>query len=348
MSGTCYIVVGGQYGDEGKGKIAAFLVQNGKIPYAMRCGVGPNAGHGVWIRTKEKPIEVECRHIPAGFVNSKTELFIAPGMFVDPEVLEIELSTLEGLGIEIRKRLRIDPTSPVIERRHKVYEKEGSYLHTFIGSMGSGCGKLAAERALRSPEVRFARDIKNLSPYITVNVSLLLINALKQGKDVLLEGTQGFGLSLTHGQYPFTTSKDTTASQCLVDAGIPPGFKTSVYVCIKPYTTRAGMGPLEGENDPSLGHIAEEEVRPGVVIGKKRRIGLFDWVLVSRALVINGATDIAVTNLDRMWPEDSGKTRKAELSKRAREFIDSLEDKFGIPVTLISTGPLLHQMITKQ
>ncbi len=343
--GICYIVIGTQYGDEGKGKVSAVLTLQRNIPNAVRCGVGPNAGHGVWYESGEISGEIEGRHIPCGFVNPLTALFIAPGTLIDPKVLETELNVLERFGIEVRKRLKIDSRCPVIEERHRIAEKKGSYLHTVIGSMGSGCGNLNAERALRDPKVKFAKDIESLRPYVVDDVSLLLIEKLKAGEDLLVEGTQGFGLSLVHGQYPYVTSKDTTASQFLADAGIPPSFPIKVYACMKPYTTRAGTGPLKGENDPSLAHITEREIRPGVVVGEKRRVGLFDKDLVGRALAVNGATDIALTNVDRMWPEDYGKTTVDKLSLDARRFIDDLEEAFHIPVTLISTGPRLEQTI---
>jgi len=346
--GICYIVVGAQYGDEGKGKVSAVLTLRHDIPNAVRCGVGPNAGHGVWYEGDGISGEIEGRHIPCGFVNARTTLFIAPGTLIDPEVLETELNVLEKFGIKARKRLKIDSRCPVIEERHRIAEGRGSYLHTAIGSMGSGCGNLNAERALRDSKVRFARDIESLRPYVIDDVSLLLIEELNAGKSLLVEGTQGFGLSLVHGQYPYVTSKDTTASQFLADAGIPPSFPVRVYACMKPYTTRAGTGPLKGENDPSLSHITEREVRPNVVIGEKRRIGLFDKDLVRRALVVNGATDIALTNIDRMWPEDYGKTTMDKLSFDARRFIDELEEEFHIPVTLISTGPRLEHVIFKE
>lgn len=337
----CYIVVGGQYGDEGKGKVSAVLTLQDDIPNAVRCGVGPNAGHGVWYGGGE----IEGRHIPCGFVNPRTTLFVAPGTLIDPEVLEAELGILERSGVEVRARLKIDSRCPVIEERHKIAEKAGSYLHTTIGSMGSGCGSLNAERSLRDSKIKFARDIESLSPYVVDDVSLLLVKRLNEGKAIILEGSQGFGLSLIHGCYPYVTSKDTTASQFLADAGILPLFPIRVYVCVKPYTTRAGIGSLRGENAPLLAHITEYEARPNVVIGTTRRVGLFDQDLVAKALAVNSATDIALTNVDRMWPEDYGKTALDTLSSPARRFVYELEEEFCVPVTLISTGPQLEQVI---
>lgn len=342
MSGTVHVVVGAQYGDEGKGKVAAFLTMERAIGSAVRCGVGPNAGHGLCVTLPKGTREVECRHVPCGFVSPEASLYVAPGTAVDPAVLRKELDALDKLGPDVRGRLRIDARCPIVETRHREAETGGSYLHTQIGSMVSGCGPLNAERALRDGNVRFARQIEELAPYVTEGVPSLLVEELRTGTDVLLEGTQGFGLSLVHGTYPYVTSKDTTAAQCLTDAGLGPAWQIEVIVCVKPYTTRAGTGPLTGEGDPTVKDVRERELRPGVVVGEHRRVGVFDPDLVSRALIVNSATGIAVTNLDRMWPADHGKVRRVDLSPPSREFMDGLENRYEIPVVLVSTGAELR------
>ncbi len=342
MGGTVYVVVGAQYGDEGKGKVAAFLTMEARISHVVRCGVGPNAGHGIWVPLPRGTREVECRHVPSGFVSPDASLLVAPGTAVDPEVLEQELAILEELGVDVHDRFGVDSRCPVVEARHKESEGGGSYLHTEIGSMASGCGALNAERALRERRVRFARDVEGLKSLLVEDVPARLAEQLQAGKDVLLEGTQGFGLSLVHGTYPYVTSKDTTAAQCLSDAGLGPSWPVRVVACVKPYTTRAGTGPLAGEGDPTVQHVDEPEIRPGVAIGGRRRVGSFDHELVRRALEVNGASGIAVTNLDRMWPEDHSKVRSADLSPQARAFLEQLEDSYEVPVVLVSTGAELR------
>ncbi len=342
MGGTVYVVVGAQYGDEGKGKVAAFLTMEGAIGHTVRCGVGPNAGHGVWVTLPRGTREVECRHVPSGFVSPDAKLLVAPGTAVDPSVLEQELALLDEYGADIHDRLIIDGRCPVVEARHREGEGQGSYLHAKIGSMASGCGALNSERSLRDPDVRFVRDVPELTSYCQQDVSALLASELRAGGDILLEGTQGFGLSLVHGPYPYVTSKDTTAAQCLSDAGLGPSWTVRVIACVKPYTTRAGTGPLEGENDPAVQHVVEPEIRPGVAVGGHRRVGNFDHELVRRALEVNGASGLAVTNIDRMWPKDQGKVRTDELSPEARAFLERLEETYEIPVMLVSTGAELR------
>ncbi|MFO8033606.1 MAG: adenylosuccinate synthetase, partial [Candidatus Bipolaricaulota bacterium] len=282
------------------------------------------------------------RHVPSGFVSPDAQLLVAPGTAVDPDVLQGELGILEDLGADVQDRFGIDSHCPVVEARHKESEGEGSYLHAEIGSMASGCGALNSELAMRDRSVKFARDVGDLSSHVVEDVPHRLAEELRAGRDVLLEGTQGFGLSLVYGTYPYVTSKDTTAAQCLSDAGLGPSWPVRVIACVKPYTTRAGTGPLVGEGDPSVQHVSEPEIRPGVAIGGRRRVGSFDHELVRRALEANGAAGIAVTNLDRMWPEDQGKIRGADLSPRARAFLEQLEDSYEIPVMLVSTGAELR------
>lgn len=335
---TIYIVVGLQYGDEGKGKIAATLPGIYNISIAARAGVGPNAGHGV----RYKGREIEFRHISAASIDESIELtVIGPGTAIDPQVLYEEIKTLEGLGVKIKNKLKIDKRCPIIEERHKLQESKGSYLYN-LGSMCSGSGALHSERAIRSKDIKFAEE--ELQEYSS-DVPKLLYEAIKDRKNVLIEGTQGYGLSLFHGEYPYVTSKDTTASQLLADLGIPPVYLTVVVGCIKPYTTRAGAGPLKGEGSKEVAHIVEKEIRPGVLVGEKRRVGEFDWELVEEASRVNGVSYFAITNLDRRYPQDYKKKDFEELSKDARKFIDELEDRLEIPVGIISTGPELEDVI---
>ena len=336
---SVYIVVGGFYGDEGKGKVAQYLASTDKPAIAARGGVGPNAGHEV----KYKGKSFEFRHVPSAALSSymNIELFVGPGVLIDPEVLSIELDDLEDFDPQIRKRFHIDGNCVIVEKRHKKSEQENGYLSKEIGSMRSGCGPANSERAMRKKDINLAKDINELKLYVT-EVSREINEAIEQNKGVLLEGTQGFGLSLFHGPYPFVTSKDTTASQIAADVGIGPTRVDEVVVVIKPYVTRAGMGPLD---EYETIRVEEDEIRPGVAIGSKRRIGKFDWDLARRALVTNGATQIALTNLDRFWEEDKGVKTLNELTKETQNFIEELEKKLKVPVTLISNGPNIEDMI---
>lgn len=337
---ACTIVCGSQYGDEGKGKVAAYIAFKDSVDYSVRGGVGPNAGHGVVYGGTE----FECRHIPAGFVCVSANLRLGPGSLVDPEVLVDEMERLERSGIPVRNRFRLDGNCGVVDRRHVEEERTDRYLHSEIGSMISGCGRANAERVLR--KLRIAKDTEILSKFIS-DVPMELNRALEEGKSVLIEGTQGFGLSLYHGIYPYVTSKDTSASTLAGDVGISPFRVKEIVLVMKPYVTRAGMGPLKHEafGDPS---IKESEVRPGVVIGSQRRIAGFDWALVERAVMVNCPSQVALTNLDRRWPENQNAKSFEELSGDAQEFVNEIEKRLKVPVTLISTGPELESTIDRR
>lgn len=336
---SVYIVVGGFFGDEGKGKVAQYLAYADKPTISARGGVGPNAGHVV----KHKGRSFEFRHVPSAALTPHTsiKLFVGPGVLIDPEVLSIELDDLEEFDPRIRNRFHIDGNCVIVEKRHKKSEWDNGYLSKEIGSMRSGCGPANSDRAMRKRDIKLAKDIDELMPYVT-EVSREINEAIDQKSDVLLEGTQGFGLSLFHGPYPFVTSKDTTASQIAADVGIGPTRVDEVVVVIKPYVTRAGMGPLDEYETP---RVEEEEIRPGVAIGSKRRVGKFDWELARRALVTNGATQIALTNVDRFWEDNKGVKNFNDLTKETREFVERLEKELKVPVTLISNGPNIEDMI---
>ena len=161
--------------------------------------------------------------------------------------------------------------------------------------------------------------------------------AIDEGKRVLVEGTQGTYLSLYHGTYPYVTSKDVTASAICSDVGIGPKKVGEVVVVFKAYVTRVGGGPLDGE-------LGEEEVRRrgwvefGTVTGRMRRVAPFNFGLAKRAVMLNSATQVALTKLDVLYPECRGVREFEGLSERAKEFVERVEEELGVPVTLIGTG----------
>jgi len=168
--------------------------------------------------------------------------------------------------------------------------------------------------------------------------------ALKNKEEVLVEGTQGTHLSLWHGTYPFVTSKDVTAAGICADVGLGPKSVNEVLVVFKAYLTRVGTGPMPGE----LG--AEETEKKGwaefgTVTGRPRRAAEFDFNLAQRAVMLNSATQIAITKLDVRFPECSGVKSMNELSSDAKSFIKNIEEKLEVPVTLIGTGPFVDDVI---
>lgn len=204
------VVVGGQYGSEGKGKVCAHLANRGEADVVVRCG-GPNSGHTVDLNN----IVYELKQVPAGFVNSATRLLLAAGCIIKPALLLHEIA-LCGLSAG---RIGVDGNAAVLEEADAVSESQ-SALRDRLGSTGVGMGAAVSRRVIRAPDVRLARDIPELKPYIT-SVQEELTAAIQAGARVVIEGTQGFGLSLYHTEkWPFCTSLDTTAHAFLSEAGI--------------------------------------------------------------------------------------------------------------------------------
>jgi adenylosuccinate synthase len=322
----CTVIVGGFFGDEGKGKIAAYLAMKDKPDICVRGGNGPNAGHTVI----HSGVQYSLRLIPSGFVNRSTRLLIGPGVPVDPTVLLDELRKTES-----ERRIEVDNQCPIVEPRHKEQESRSDHLSKKVGSTKSGVGACNAERALRM--VKLAQQIPSLKPYVGDTVGEIQ-EALAKNKKVVIEGTQGTFLSLYHGTYPYVTSKDTTASAACADVGVGPTQVDDVIVIFKAYVTRVGEGPLEGQLD------REEVARRGwtefgTVTGRERRAAPFDFKLARRAVQLNGATQIALTKLDVLFPSAKGAHELADLDEKARTFISKIEQETGVPVTLIGTGP---------
>jgi adenylosuccinate synthase len=320
----CSIIVCGFFGDTGKGKIISYLALKDKVTVTARAGVGPNAGHTVVFKGKEYKV----RMLPSAFVNEKCRLLIGPGVLVNPEVLlrEVEMT-------QTQKRVGVDPQSAIIEARHIEADKKGQ-LADKIRTTGTGTGPCNAERALRT--VRLAKDLPELKGYLT-DVPLEVNKAINKGENVLIEGTQGTFLSLYHGTYPYCTSKDVTASAACSDVGVGPKKINDVIIVFKAFTTRVGAGPLQGEISPE-----EAEKRGwkeiGTVTGRARRAAPFNFELAKRAVMLNSATQAAVTKVDVLFPECKGIKSYEELSKEARAFIAKIQKEVRIPVTLIGTG----------
>jgi len=328
---SCTIVVDGFFGDGGKGKIISYLAVADDASVCARGGVGPNAGHTV----VKEGVKYKLRMVPCGFVNPRTIQLIGPGVVVNPDVL---LKEIKETGI--KDRFGIDPQCAIIEPQHIEDDRKG-YLKEKIGTTGTGTGPCNADRALRV--AKMARDIPELKPYIK-DVPQLANEALDRGENVLLEGTQGTYISLFHGGYPFVTSKDVCAAAVCSDVGIGPTRVDEVVLVCKAYVTRVGEGPLEGE-------ISHEEAKKrgwdeyGTVTGRQRRAAPFNYKLAKRAAMINGATQLAVTKLDILYPEIAGMSDYKVLPEEAKSFLAKIEEEVGLSVTLIGTGPGVNDVI---
>lgn len=331
---SCTVVVDGFFGDGGKGKIISYLAVADDVSVCARGGVGPNAGHTVVM----DDVKYKLRMVPCGFVNPKTIQLIGPGVVVNPDVLLREIEETE-----IWDRFGLDPQCAIIEQKHIDADRQG-YLKNIIGTTGTGTGPCNADRALRIAKI--ARNVPKLARFIK-DVPFILNDALGRGENVLLEGTQGTYISLYHGGYPYVTSNDVCAAATCSDVGIGPTKVNEVVLVCKAYVSRVGEGPLEGE-------ISFEEAKKrgwdeyGTVTGRQRRVAPFNHKLAKRAAMINGATQIAVTKLDILYPECKGSSCYSSLSEKGREFIFKIEETVGLPVTLIGTGPKVEEVIDRR
>jgi adenylosuccinate synthase len=333
---VCTVIVDGFFGDSGKGKIVSYLAYADDVEYCARGGVGPNAGHTVTVNGRA----YKLRMLPSGFVNPRTRLLIGPGVVVNPELVLKEISELREGGFDVEGRFGLDAQCAVIEPRH-IEADRGGHLGEVIQTTGTGTGPCNADRALR--RARLARDMPSLSGYLA-DVSLELNRALDEGMDVIVEGTQGTYLSLYHGTYPYVTSKDVCSSAACSDVGIGPTRVDEVVLVLKSYVTRVGAGELPGELTPEEAKRRGWE-EYGTVTGRQRRAAPFNYELARRAAMINGATQIALTKLDVLYPECRGARDYGTLTRDARGFVERIESELGLPVTLIGTGPELEEVI---
>ena len=329
------VLVGGQYGSEGKGHISSFLAP--EYSCLVRVG-GPNAGHKVYRGDHEDPYTFH--QLPSGTTrNSDANLIIGPGVNISVETLLKEIADCQVSS----ERLSIDPQAMIIESRDKKREKriEGS-----IASTGRGVGAATARRINdRGKKINLAKNIKDLKPFVR-STAEILEKAFLRSEKVFLEGTQGTSLSLYHGPYPWVTSRDTSVSGCLAEAGISPRRIRKIIMVCRTYPIRVG-----GESGPMAQEITLKEIanRSGLreellkktertsTTDKPRRIAEFDWEQLRRSTILNGPTDIALTFVDYIWHENTQARRFEQLTPDTIRLIEEIERISGVPVSLIST-----------
>jgi adenylosuccinate synthase len=330
----CTVIVGAFWGDEGKGKIISYLALEDKLDFCVRTG-SVNAAHTVWYEGKKYALHM----VPAAFINPKTRLLIAAGANVDVKTFfeEVELT-------QVKSRIGIDQNASIIEQKHSDQDK-ASAVNKGIGTTGRGVGPALEERVRRT--AKLAKDIPELKPYLTDQVAEAN-DGLDECKSVLLEGTQGFMLSLfLGGGYPYVTGRDTGASAIASEAGVGPTRVDDVLIVYKSFMTRVGAGPLPGE-------ITKEEAQKrgwfetAAGTGRDRRSAPFDFELAKKTAKINGATQAALTKLDCIFPSCRSVKKFSALPKEAKEFIREIETKTGVPVTLIGTGPDAMDIIDRR
>jgi|688.fasta_scaffold04059_8 adenylosuccinate synthase len=329
------IVVGVQWGDEGKGKIIDLLTSKSK--HVVRAQGGNNAGHTVVIGKEEYKLHL----IPSGILQTDTQCYIGAGTAIDPEFLIREMESLKSRGHQIEGRLKISPAAHVIFPYHKQMDLllEAKKGDRSIGTTGRGIGPCYADKANRLgirmgeliradifPKVlKSVLTLKNeelvkiygadpisydvlfklytvygetLKPFVAP-VEELIHDALEKKERVLFEGAQGTFLDITTGTYPYVTSSNTIAGGICVGAGVGPSNIYHTLGVVKAYTTRVGHGPLPTETKEDEGFLDHHRAREyGTTTGRKRRIGWFDSVLVKTAVRLNGLQSMALTKLD--------------------------------------------------
>lgn len=340
------VVVGGQYGSEGKGHIAAYLARNYDV--LVRVG-GPNAGH-----TVSSSSGVYTYHqLPSGAKDTDAKLLLGPGMTIYvPDLLNEIRECAVGPN-----RLYIDPQAMIIEDTDRESETK---LVKSIASTGRGGGAAAARRILQRGlnTVRLAKDIPELEPYVgkmSPYRGATLSNleqAYRSGASILLEGTQGSGLSLIHGSYPHVTSRDTNVAGCLAEAGISPSRVRRILMVVRstpirvdnPEDPEKTSGPLK--NETTFEQIAAEasllpdELRENEKTSttkRKRRVGWFEWEQFRAACAINAPTDIVLTFADYLSSKNREARRFEQLQEDTIKFIEELERVAQAPVSLINT-----------
>ncbi len=330
----CTVIVGAFWGDEGKGKIISYLALKDNLDFCVRTG-SVNAAHTVWYEGKKYALHM----VPAAFINPKTRLLIAAGANVSVQTFfdEVELTKVQG-------RIGIDQNASIIEEKHSAQDK-ASAVNRGIGTTGRGVGPALEERVRRT--AKLAKDIPELKAYLADQVQEVN-DGLDLGKKVLLEGTQGFMLSLfLGGGYPYVTGRDTGASAIASEAGVGPTRVDDVLIVYKSFITRVGAGPLPGEiTKVEAQRRGWFEVAAGT--GRDRRSAPFDFDLAKKTARINGATQAAMTKLDCIFPGCRGAKKYSDLHKEAKEFILEVEDKTGVPITLIGTGPEAMEIIDRR
>jgi adenylosuccinate synthase len=327
------ILVGAQWGDEGKGKIIDVLTEEADV--VVRTQGGNNAGHTVFIGAQKYVLHL----VPSGILRKGKKCVIGNGVVVDPVSLVEEIDGLRKLGIKADRNLFVSETAHLVFPYHRLMDEQREILKgkNKIGTTKRGIGPAYGDKAARTGlrmidlvnPTRFADQLKQkirenseilkalgakplsyaqvhttyrkagdrLKPFVT-NTVILLHEAMQRGQNILFEGAQGTFLDIDHGTYPFVTSSNTTAGGACTGSGVPPHRIDRVVGVMKAYTTRVGEGPLPTESAEiaDLLHSLGREF--GATTGRPRRCGWFDAVATRHATMVNGIDELAITNVD--------------------------------------------------
>jgi len=344
MRKTVDCLVGLQWGSEGKGKVSAYLAN--EYNAMVRSG-GPQAGH-TFYRKGRKFVN---RQVPCGVVNHNCLLYMSANSLANLAVLSEEIIAHRLYP----NRLMIDNNAMIVTEKHARMERKAS-LRKRLGSTLEGVGAAQAEKIWRKGELfsKYAYEDPELF-FFCNDVAEALNEQVNKGHTILLEGTQGFGLSLNHGAYPYVTSRDVTASALLSDAGISPKFHGQTIGVMRTYPIRVGgnSGPA-GSRELTWDEITSKSgsharIREYTsVTGRLRRVFEQDFELLERSLMVNRPDQIALMFADYIDADDYGKTRFEDLSAIVQGYVLKLEKRLRIPITLIGTGPKPEHMIDRR
>jgi len=412
------IVLGAQWGDEGKGKVVDLLAE--RFDIVARYQGGHNAGHTVFIGEKKFILKL----IPSGILRPGVIAVIGNGVVVDLEALAQEMATLEAAGIEVKSQLRISNRAHVIFPFHRLVEKMsearenriplgttargiGPCYEDKIGRRGIRIADLYDPASFRALYDTLAEDKQTLADTfklegpidytaircqtellaaqiqpLVCDTSKLLAGAMAAGKRVLFEGAQGTMLDIDHGTYPFVTSSSAAAGGACTGLGVPPTRIQGVIGVSKAYITRVGTGPFPSESNDGAGDLLRREGNEfGSVTGRPRRCGWFDAPLLRYTAIVNGFDSLFITKLDVLdqlaeipvcvgyqldgktvedmpatyralesiqpvyqqmpgWQTTTrGVTRYEDLPQKAQAYLKFLEDRAGVEIGAVSTGP---------
>lgn len=331
------VVIGTQWGDEGKGKVVDWLTDHAQG--VVRFQGGHNAGHTLLIG-KEKTV---LHLIPSGVLRENVACYIGNGVVVSPHALLQEMDMLEAAGVDVRSRLKISEACPLILPYHIALDnaREIAKGVNKIGTTGRGIGPAyedkVGRRAIRLQDLffpeRFAAKLESVLDYhnfvlenyfhvdrvdyqktldealalserirpLVADIPRLLYSAIQAGQNILFEGAQGTLLDVDHGTYPFVTSSNCVAGAASAGSGVGPGMLDYVLGITKAYTTRVGSGPFPTELMEGVGqHLAQVGNEFGATTGRARRCGWFDAAALRRSIQINGVTGLCITKLDVM------------------------------------------------
>ena len=330
------VVLGTQWGDEGKGKIVDLLTE--QVSAVARFQGGHNAGHTIWV----DGVKTALHLIPSGILRDGVKCLIGNGVVVSPEALLKEVGELEARGVPVRERLSISPSCPLILPYHVAMDQARELAKgedKKIGTTGRGIGPAyedkVARRSVRVGDLlhpeRFAEKLHEMVDYynfILVNyyktaavdydtvlaeamrmgeeikpmiadVTGMLHDLRRAGKNIMFEGAQGALLDIDHGTYPYVTSSNTTAGGVATGSGFGPLYLDYVLGITKAYTTRVGSGPMPTELACEVGqHLSDKGHEFGTTTGRARRCGWFDAMVVKHSVQINSISGICLTKLD--------------------------------------------------